>query len=364
VDDEIENLREGIRSRLVATRENVERTIGSLDRLLATPPSLWPQVRPAARSDDPALRAELTREVERELLPAAQRYRTFLADEYRERARRSPSLLPLPGGEACYRGAVRRAVTLEVDPGAVHAAGLAGIEETHAALRELAERMRGTRDAGALLRWLREDPAFRSEPRPAVVARAREAAEGAARAGGSRIGAFLPNAGFAEGWAIYAERNAAELGIEVADLDRAEGLAREALAAARLVVDSGLNVFGWPRQRAVDFLVANAGLDPPEAAAEVDRRLARPGEGTAGLLGALELRRLRAEAERALGGRFDAAAFHRALLAEGVVPLGRVRERVRSFVEDRRARSGKEEEGEAPPGASPVPAGSGPDGES
>jgi uncharacterized protein (DUF885 family) len=87
------------------------------------------------------------------------------------------------------------------------------------------------------------------------------------------------------------------------------------------VVDSGLNVFGWPRQRAIDYLVANAGLREEAAAAEVDRYVAWPGQATAYALGALEISTLRVRAEKALGPRFDVRAFHDAVLEDGAVPL-------------------------------------------
>lgn len=326
VDEEIENLREGVRRRIVATRENVERTLGLLDRLLATPPSLWPQTAPASRADDPSLRSALVAVVERELLPAAQRYRTFLSNEVLERARRAPGLLGVPEGEACYRGAVRRASSLAPEPAELHAAGLAWIEDVHARVRGLAGPSRGTRDAGAVIREVRASSGFRDEPREGAVrilwSAARRAAEG-----GSRLGGILPEGGFAAGWPLYAERHAEELGLDAGEAERLAALAREALAAVRLAVDPGLALFGWPRQRAIDFVVANAGLDPAAAAAEVDRLAARPGEGAAGGLGARELLRLRATAERAAGAAFDPRAFHAALLAEGPSSFARLRVR-------------------------------------
>ncbi len=415
---ETDNLREGARLGYVATRENVERVIGELDRLLATPPALWPYVRPGARSGDPALKTELTAIVERDLLPATQRYRAYLAGEYLERSRAKPSLLALPDGERCYRGSIRRAVTLDVDPGAIHETGLARVEAVHAEMREIAGRSLGGSSVPDLLRRLREDPAFRyrSEEEPIDVSRAalerawaaaprwfgrvpmarvriqpypefRRKSDPAASyspdfgggtpagiyfinafdaqrksrfmtestafhetvpghhlqialalelGAGPRLGKYVTNSGFVEGWGLYSERLAAEMGLFSDDVYRLGGLASEAFRAARLVVDSGLNVFGWPRQRAIDYLVANAGLNPSFAASEVDRYVAWPGQATSYMLGALEIRRLRADAEKSLGQRFDIRAFHDAVLEDGAVSLPMLRERIARFVDAQR----------------------------
>ena len=158
--------------------------------------------------------------------------------------------------------------------------------------------------------------------------------------GGSALGKYVTNSGFVEGWALYAERLAVEMGLFSDDVSRLGQLSSEAFRAARLVVDSGLNVFGWPRQRAIDYLVTNAGLDPPFAASEVDRYVAWPGQATAYMLGALEIRRLREEAEKALGPRFDVRAFHDAVLEDGAVTLPLLRARIARFVEEGRAQAG------------------------
>ena len=154
--------------------------------------------------------------------------------------------------------------------------------------------------------------------------------------GGSALGKYVTNSGFAEGWALYAERLAGEMGLYSGDLDRLGQLESEAFRAARLVVDTGLNVLGWPRQRAVDTLVEEAGLAPGFASSEVDRYLAWPGQATAYMLGALEIRALRDEAERALGPRFDVRAFHDAVLEDGSVTLPMLRARIARLVAERR----------------------------
>jgi uncharacterized protein (DUF885 family) len=149
---------------------------------------------------------------------------------------------------------------------------------------------------------------------------------------GLQLGQYLLNAGFVEGWALYAERLADEMGLYSDDVARLGFLANQTFRAARLVVDPALNVLGWPRQRAIDYLVVNAGLTEDAAASEVDRYVAWPGQATSYALGALEISALRARAEWALGPRFDVRAFHDAVLEDGAVPLPALREKLARWV--------------------------------
>jgi uncharacterized protein (DUF885 family) len=126
---------------------------------------------------------------------------------------------------------------------------------------------------------------------------------------------------FGEGWALYAERLADEMGLYSDDLAYLGLLAGEALRAARLVVDTGLHAYGWDRARAVDFLLANTPLAEVDVDREVDRYLADPGQALAYMVGRLEFERLRGRARRGLGERFDLRAFHDAVLAHGELPL-------------------------------------------
>ncbi len=337
----IESLREGVRLGYVATRENVERVLEVLDRLLADPGTTWPYALAAVGDGgDPPPGTELPAASERELLPAVGRYRDFLREDYLEHARRRPSLLALPDGETCYRAAVRQRVTLELDPQAIHETGLARVQELHLEMRRVAERSLGISDVPDLFRRFPQDPSVGSAALADAALRGpmiRDAPRSAAPIGdrGPEIARVAPTAAFVTGWALYLERLAWERGSSSDDAERLRGLAREALGAARLVVDPAVNVLGWGREHAIEYLVANAGLSPESAAKEVDRCTARPGEATASTLGALEILRLRSEAERALGRRFDLRAFHDAVLESGPVTLPLLRERVARFVRER-----------------------------
>jgi uncharacterized protein (DUF885 family) len=138
--------------------------------------------------------------------------------------------------------------------------------------------------------------------------------------------------GFGEGWALYAERLADEMGLYSGDLDRLGMLANEAWRAARLVVDSGIHGFGWSREQAVDYLDQHTTNTHELNVAEVDRYIAVPGQATSYLLGALEIRRLREQARASLGQRFDIRAFHDRVLEDGAVPLGQLAEKVQHWI--------------------------------
>jgi uncharacterized protein (DUF885 family) len=126
---------------------------------------------------------------------------------------------------------------------------------------------------------------------------------------------------FSEGWALYTERLADEMGLYSGDLARLGMLSFDSWRACRLVVDTGIHHLGWSRSRAIDYLLANSALTPGNVENEVDRYIADPGQALAYMVGRIELQRLRGNARQRLGGRFDLKAFHDTVLATGGVPL-------------------------------------------
>jgi uncharacterized protein (DUF885 family) len=134
------------------------------------------------------------------------------------------------------------------------------------------------------------------------------------------------NTAFVEGWALYAERLAGEMGLYRDDLDRIGLLANDSWRSARLVVDTGLHALGWSRQRAVDYLVEHVPVARVEIETEIDRYVAIPGQALGYKIGQLEIQRLRAAAEARVG--FDIRAFHDAVLGSGSVGLGVLRQLV------------------------------------
>jgi len=141
--------------------------------------------------------------------------------------------------------------------------------------------------------------------------------------------------GFGEGWALYAERLADEMGLFTSDVDRLGLLSNEALRAARLVVDSGMHALDWSREQAVEYVLAHTAETEARANAEVDRYVAVPGQATAYMIGNLEIRRLREDAERRLGDRFDLREFHDLVLEDGAVPLWVLAGKIERWVADR-----------------------------
>ena len=125
---------------------------------------------------------------------------------------------------------------------------------------------------------------------------------------------------YVEGWGLYAERLADELGLYRNDGERLGMLDAQAWRAARLIVDSGLHGLGWTRQQSVDWLLT-AGLTPTDAAIETDRYIAWPGQALSYMTGMREIRRLRQELEARDGDRFDIKAFHDELIGHGSLPL-------------------------------------------
>jgi uncharacterized protein (DUF885 family) len=146
------------------------------------------------------------------------------------------------------------------------------------------------------------------------------------------IARFLVSSGFAEGWALYAEQLADELGLYTGDVDRLGMLSTRSWRAVRMVVDPGLHVGGWSREKAVDFLVAHSALAPQQAAQEIDRYIAMPGQAPSYLLGYQEIISLRSDAQKRLGPGFDLKAFHAAVLGRGGVSLPLLRVQVDAFV--------------------------------
>ncbi|MGH3762657.1 DUF885 domain-containing protein [Actinophytocola sp.] len=140
---------------------------------------------------------------------------------------------------------------------------------------------------------------------------------------------ITPNA-YAEGWGLYTERLADEMGLYSSDVDRLGMLAMDSMRAGRLVVDTGMHAKGWSRERAVAFLRDNTPMSDLEIGNEIDRYIAYPGQALSYMVGRLEIQRMRAEAESRLGERFDIRGFHDVVLGNGPLPLAVLDEVVRA----------------------------------
>ncbi|RLQ22623.1 DUF885 family protein [Seongchinamella sediminis] len=140
------------------------------------------------------------------------------------------------------------------------------------------------------------------------------------------------HAAFGEGWGLYAESLGKEAGFYTDPYSDFGRLTYEMWRANRLVVDTGLHAFGWSRQQAIDYLLANSALTEAEVASEVDRYITWPGQATAYKIGELRIKALRAEAEQALGPDFDLRAFHDVVVGNGSVAIAILEEVVREWI--------------------------------
>ena len=146
---------------------------------------------------------------------------------------------------------------------------------------------------------------------------------------------LLSSGGFVEGWGLYAERLAEEMGLFSGDLDRMGLLSNEALRAARLVVDPGIHTMGWTRQQAIDYMLRHTAESPASVAVEVDRYIVWPGQATSYMVGRNEIMRLRERARAELGPRFDIREFHDRVLEQGSITLRMLDARIARWIEER-----------------------------
>lgn len=413
IDQEILNLREGLRNGYSAPKHNVRGVIAQLEAMLAAPVERSPFVAMAPDSV-PEFRAKMAALVVSSIRPAIARYHDFLEAEYLSAAREDIAIAANPNGAAGYEAAIEYYATISIAPNAVHATGLEQGAAIRAGIEDIARRSFGETDVARALNRLRSDPGFLLGSREqlldisrAAVERARAAvpayfgnvpragvevrpvpefAEAGAPAGfynagaedGSRPGVYFINlrdaaknsragveatafhetypghhlqctialereglhavqryvflSGFGEGWALYAERLADEMGLYTSDVDRIGLLSNEAFRAARLVVDAGIHALGWTRDRAIDYMLSNTAESRSAIEAEVDRYIAVPGQATSYMLGNLEIRKLRDEASAALGDRFDLRTFHDRVLENGTIPLSMLRRRITRWI--------------------------------
>ena len=126
---------------------------------------------------------------------------------------------------------------------------------------------------------------------------------------------------YGEGWGLYTESLAAEMGIYTTPYERFGQLTYSMWRACRLVVDTGIHAFGWSREKAVAFMAENTALSLHEINTEVDRYISWPGQALAYKIGELKIKALREKATHALGDEFDIRTFHEIILGKGTSPF-------------------------------------------
>jgi len=141
---------------------------------------------------------------------------------------------------------------------------------------------------------------------------------------------------YGEGWGLYTEYLADEIGIYTTPYEHFGKLTYEMWRACRLVVDTGIHAFGWTREQAVEFMANNTALSLHEINTEVDRYISWPGQALAYKIGELKIRALRKKAEEELGSAFDIREFHETILEKGTVTLPLLEERINSYITNKK----------------------------
>lgn len=130
-----------------------------------------------------------------------------------------------------------------------------------------------------------------------------------------------PFTAYTEGWALYAEQVAWELGFQNDPYDNIGRLQAELFRAVRLVVDTGIHHKRWTREVAIDYMLKNTGMAESDVTSEIERYIVMPGQATAYKVGMMKILEIRENAKQTLGDKFDLAEFHDVVLKNGAVPL-------------------------------------------
>ena len=142
-------------------------------------------------------------------------------------------------------------------------------------------------------------------------------------------------AAYNEGWGLYTERLADEMGLYSTDLDRLGMLSADSMRACRLVVDTGMHALGWTREQAIEYMVDHSPMTRVQVEGEIDRYIGNPGQALGYMMGRLEIDRIRLEVEATLADRFEIKAFHDVVLSTGSVPITTLRRVVTDWLVDR-----------------------------
>ena len=418
IDNEIANLREGVRLGYTSPSIIVRNVIRQMDDLTAGTPQSSPFYSPAERdtAHDPAgaeFRKALAAEIKNGINPAIRRYRAYLASEYLPHARENISVSANPDGRECYRAVTRYFSTMDVPPDSVFELGAREMRRVDSEMKEIATKNFATNDVPALLAKFKTDPQYTFRTRQEVIDysqaavdrakaampkwfgllpgfdvvikpypefRQRAGAPGQLNTGApnDRPSVFLINtwdpvhksradiestafheaipghhlqgaialerkdlhpfvqlafnSGYGEGWALYAERLADEMGLYSSPMSRMGMLTSEAFRSARCLIDAGIHTRGWTRQQAIDTLMAHTTMSRSIVEGEVDRYISWPGQAPSYMIGRTEIMRLRQMAKDSLRDRFDIRQFHDRVLENGTVTLPMLRANITRWV--------------------------------
>lgn len=158
---------------------------------------------------------------------------------------------------------------------------------------------------------------------------------------------MAPFTAYIEGWALYSERLAWELGFQKDPFDNIGRLQAELFRAVRLVVDTGIHHSRWTREQAIDYMKKNTGMSDRDVTAEIERYIVMPGQATAYKVGMMKILELREKAKLALGDKFDLRDFHDVVLKNGAVPLNILETLVDRYIADKKSADTKNAEAKA-----------------
>ena len=150
---------------------------------------------------------------------------------------------------------------------------------------------------------------------------------------------LIPFTSYAEGWALYAERLAWELGFQKQPLDNLGRLRDEMFRAVRLVVDTGIHSKRWTREQAIAYMMEKTGMAGSEVETEIERYMVDPGQALAYKVGMNKILELRERAKTAIGGKFDLREFHSAVLRNGALPLAVLEQVIDEMIREAKAAS-------------------------
>ena len=147
---------------------------------------------------------------------------------------------------------------------------------------------------------------------------------------------IIPSVAYSEGWALYAERLAWELGFQKDPYDNIGRLQAELFRAVRLVVDTGIHYKRWNREHAIEYMISNTGMAESDVVAEIERYFVMPAQALAYKVGMTKMLELRELARSELGDKFDIREFHNVVLTNGSVPLDILEDLVKRYIVDKK----------------------------
>ena len=143
---------------------------------------------------------------------------------------------------------------------------------------------------------------------------------------------YVASTAFVEGWGLYSEQLANEMGLYSNDVQQLGRLGNDAWRACRLVLDTGMHGMGWSRNEAIEFFRANSPIEEINAEIETDRYIAWPGQACSYKMGQLKIEELRRKAENELGNNFDIRLFHDEVLCDGGITLPILDNKIEAFI--------------------------------